>query len=55
MKNLDYQNPDHWGRSPLTDSALRLQQIKAENPQQWAAMIEADIQTLNTPPNVIPN
>ena len=50
MKNLDYQNPDHWGRSPLTDSALRLQQIKAENPQQWAAMIEADIQTLNEPP-----
>lgn len=27
---LDYKNPNDWGKSPLTDSALRLQQLKAE-------------------------
>jgi len=46
---LDYKNPNDWGRSPLTDSALRLEQFKAENPEQWAAMIEADIEALSTP------
>ncbi len=46
---LDYRNPNDWGKSPLTDSALRLQQIKTENPEQWAAMIEADIEALDTP------
>ncbi|WP_265277150.1 hypothetical protein [Nostoc sp. KVJ3] len=44
---LDYKNPNDWGRSPLTDRALRLQQIKAENPKQWAAMIEEDIEALS--------
>ncbi|MBE9105522.1 hypothetical protein IQ229_11380, partial [Nostoc cf. edaphicum LEGE 07299] len=46
---LDYKNPNDWGRSPLTDSALRKQQFKAENPEQWSAMIEADIEALSTP------
>ncbi|MHC5673106.1 hypothetical protein [Nostoc sp.] len=46
---LNYLNPNHWGKSTLTDNALRLQQIKAENPKQWAAMIEADIQALSMP------
>ena len=46
---LDYKNPNDWGRSPLTDSALRKQQFKAENPEEWAAMIEADIEALSTP------
>ncbi|MCC5634244.1 hypothetical protein LC613_43370 [Nostoc sphaeroides CHAB 2801] len=39
---LDYRNPNDWCKSPLTDRALRLQQIKAESPQQWAAMMEED-------------
>ena len=46
---LDYKNPHDWGKSPLTDSALRKQQFKAENPEQWASMIEADIEALSTP------
>ena len=46
---LDYKNPNDWGKSPLTDRALRKQQFKAENPEQWAAMIEADIEALSTP------
>ncbi|MHC5914684.1 MAG: hypothetical protein ACYTXE_27660 [Nostoc sp.] len=46
---LDYKNPNDWGKSPLTDSALRLEQFKAENPEQWAAMISADIEALFTP------
>ncbi|MBG1270815.1 hypothetical protein [Nostoc sp. WHI] len=27
---LDYKNPEDWGKSPLTDRALMLEQIKAE-------------------------
>src|SRR5689334_14316074 len=27
---LDYRNPNDWGKSPLTDSALRLHQLLAE-------------------------
>ncbi|WP_242059349.1 hypothetical protein [Nostoc foliaceum] len=46
---LDYKNPNDWGRSPLTDSALRKQQFKVENPEQWAARIESDIEALSTP------
>jgi hypothetical protein len=46
---LDYRNPNDWGRSPLTDSALRLEQFKAENPEEWATMISADIEALSTP------
>jgi hypothetical protein len=44
---LDYKNPNDWGKSPLTDSALRKQQFKAENPEEWAAMISADIEALS--------
>ena len=40
---LDHNNPNDWGRSPLTDKALRLQQFRAENPEQWSAMIEDDL------------
>ncbi len=46
---LDYKNPNDWGKSPLTDSALRLEQLKAENPETRAAMISADIEALSTP------
>ncbi|MHC5862666.1 hypothetical protein [Nostoc sp.] len=46
---LDYKNPNDWGKSPLTDHALRLEQFKPENPEQWSAMIEADIEALDTP------
>lgn len=46
---LDYRNPNDWGKSPLTDRALRLEQFKAENPEQWSAMIEADLKALSTP------
>ncbi|MHC5747458.1 MAG: hypothetical protein ACYTXT_37395 [Nostoc sp.] len=46
---LDYKNPHDWGKSPLTDSALRKQQFKAENPEEWSARIEADIEALSTP------
>ena len=46
---LDYKNPNDWGKSPLTDSALRKQQFKAENPEEWAAMISADIEAQNPP------
>ncbi|WP_230966506.1 hypothetical protein [Nostoc commune] len=46
---LDYKNPNDWGKSPLTDSALRKQQFKVENPEQWASMISADIEALSTP------
>ncbi|MEH2023029.1 hypothetical protein [Nostoc sp.] len=46
---LDYRNTNDWGKSPLTDRALRLEQFKAENPETTAAMIEADIHALSTP------
>lgn len=46
---LNYSNPDDWGKSPLTDKALRMQQFRAENPQPWSAMIEADLESLNSP------
>ena len=32
---LNYNNPNDWGKSPLTDKALRLQQFRAENPEKW--------------------
>jgi len=43
---LDYSNPDHWGRSRLTDKALQMQQFRAENPEQWKAMIKDDLDAL---------
>jgi hypothetical protein len=38
---LHYTNPNDWGKSPLTDNALRLQQLKAE--------IEADNEAKDNP------
>ena len=51
---LDYNNPNDWGKSPLTDNALRMQQFRAENPEEWAAMIENDLIVLD-PPIVTPD
>ena len=42
---LHYTNPNDWGRSPLSDSALRLQQLKAE--------LEADNKSALTKPEII--
>jgi hypothetical protein len=49
---LDYTNPNDWGKSPLTDNALRIQQFRAENPQQWETMIQEDLDSfeLEIPP-----
>lgn len=44
---LNYNNPNDWGRSPLTDNALRLQQFRAENPEKWDAMIRDDLNALS--------
>ena len=46
---LDYNNPNDWGKSPLTDNALRMQQLKAEKPEIWEALIEEDLEALSTP------
>ena len=43
---LDYNNPNDWGKSPLTDNALRLQQFRAENPEKWNSLIEDDLNAL---------
>ncbi len=40
---LNYTNPNDWGKSPLTDSALRRRQFRAENPKVWNQMIEDDL------------
>lgn len=39
---LNYLNPLHWGQSPLTDSALRLQQLQAENAEESPAVVEPE-------------
>ncbi len=49
---LHYKNPKDWGRLSLTDNALRMQQIKAEHPEQWAVMNEEDIRAFFTPNNI---
>lgn len=36
MEQLNYQNPDDWGKSPLTDNALRLQQMKEEIAEEFS-------------------
>ena len=46
---LNFNNPNDWGKSPLTDKALRMQQFRAENPEEWASMIEDDLEALSTP------
>ncbi len=40
---LNYNNPNDWGKSPLTDFALRMQQFRAENPEVWNRIIENDL------------
>ncbi len=40
---LDYKNPEHWGKSPLTDRALRLEQIKAENEANAQSLKQSDV------------
>lgn len=50
---LDYKNPNDWGRSPLTDRALRLQQIKAEtenNPPLTGTEFLATLSTIDDHP-----
>ncbi len=39
-KQLDWRNPDDWGKSPLTDNALRVQQARSEAREQALAQIE---------------
>lgn len=39
---LNYLNPEHWGRSPLTDRALRLQQLQAENAEESPLVIDPE-------------
>lgn len=52
---LDYNNPNDWGKSPLTDNALRLQQFRAENPEQWSAMISDDLNALTIGEPIVTN
>lgn len=40
--SLDHRNPLHWGKSPLTDRALMLEQIKAENTEESPPVIEPE-------------
>ncbi|MHC5779641.1 hypothetical protein [Nostoc sp.] len=40
--SLHYTNPLHWGKSPLTDRALMLEQIKAENTEESPSVIELE-------------
>jgi len=51
---LNYNNPNDWGKSPLTDNALRIQQFRAENPEQWEAMIEDDLNALSIGEPIVP-
>lgn len=40
--SLNYLDPEHWGKSPLTDRALMLEQIKAENTEESPPVIEPE-------------
>ncbi|MHC5610852.1 MAG: hypothetical protein ACYTXA_07490 [Nostoc sp.] len=40
--SLNYLNPNDWGKSPLTDNALRLQQLQAENAEESTAIVEPE-------------
>lgn len=46
---LNFKNPNDWGKSPLTDKALRIQQFRAENPEKWDSLIEDDLLVLGEP------
>ncbi len=39
---LDYENPLDWGKSPLTDRALRIEQFLAENGEESPAVIDPE-------------
>ena len=39
-KRLDWRNPDDWGKSPLTDNALRVQQTRDETREQTLAEVK---------------
>jgi len=39
---LNYKNPEDWGKSPLTDRALRLQQLQAENAEKSPPAVELE-------------
>jgi len=39
---LNYNNPEHWGKSPLTDHALRIQQLQAEKSEESAVIVEPE-------------
>lgn len=40
---LNYNNPEHWGKSRLTDRALMLEQIKAENEANAQSGRQSDV------------
>ncbi|MHC5722629.1 MAG: hypothetical protein ACYTXY_00410 [Nostoc sp.] len=40
--SLNYLDPNDWGRSPLTDRALMLEQIKAESAEESPPVIELE-------------
>ncbi|MBN3925635.1 hypothetical protein [Nostoc sp. NMS4] len=40
---LNYNNPEHWGKSPLTDRSLMLEQIKAENEANAQSLRQSDV------------
>ncbi|MBG1268701.1 hypothetical protein [Nostoc sp. WHI] len=42
---LNYNNPNDWGKSPLTDRALRIERLKAE--------LDADNEAALTKPEII--
>ena len=48
--DLDHNDPDHWGRSPLTERALRLQQLRAEQPDTWEAPLQDDLDAIAASP-----
>lgn len=46
---LHYTNPKDWGKSPLTDNALRIEQIKAENKAAFKKPAIIEIRSENNP------
>ena len=43
-KRLDWRNPDDWGKSPLTDNALRVQQMRDETREQTLVEVKTETQ-----------
>ncbi|MCC5670297.1 hypothetical protein LC653_42550 [Nostoc sp. CHAB 5784] len=46
---LQYTNPNDWGKSPLDDNALRIEQIKAENKAALKTPAIIEITSENNP------